>query len=62
MSIKTYVYGGNEVSLTGRIANKKLYSGRLKVLYEIHPINIDNSDKSYNKWVEMNDLFEIEDN
>ena len=56
MSTK-YVYDGKEVVLTGRIAKKKLHSGKEQILYEVQPDGV--TSKQYNKWVQMKDLFEI---
>lgn len=53
-----YVYDSKEVVLTGRIAKKRLPSGKEQILYEIQPDNV--VGKQYNKWVQMKDLFEIE--
>lgn len=53
-----YVYDSKEVVLTGRVAKKKLPSGKEQVLYEVQPDNV--VGKQYNKWVQMKDLFEIE--
>lgn len=63
---KSYVYKGKEVVLTGRIArpeprrpgvppNPKLDQ------YEIRPHDVDPENKSFNEWVRMKDLSEIQD-
>jgi len=61
MSSKTYVYDGKEVVLTGRTAGKKMKSGKDKILHEIRPAEADPDFKSLNKWVQMDELYEIED-
>ncbi len=54
--MKTYLYKGTEVVLTGRRAEKQL---RIKqdVLYEIRPLSID--DGSNKSWVRLNELYDI---
>lgn len=62
MSNKTYVYDGKEFALTGRTANKKMPSGKIKTLYEIRPAEADPDYKTLNKWVTMDELYVIEEN
>lgn len=55
-----YIYEGREWVLTGRDAVKK--SARTKKerrLVEIRPADVDPIDTTYNKWVEMSDLYSI---
>lgn len=60
MTTKTYVYEGKEHVLTGREAEKKsVRSDKIKKLHEIHPADVDDTDNSYNKWVSMDDLYEV---
>ncbi len=55
----TYVYEGKEWVLTGREAHRSLISGKLKRLVEIRPMSVDPSDKSYNRWVEREELYTV---
>lgn len=60
----TYVYDGKEVYLTGRVANPQETAPRLlqgKNLVEIVPVGTTEGDKSFARWVKMNELFIIED-
>lgn len=61
MSVKTYVYNGKEVVLTGRTASKKTRSDKTKTLHEIRPANVDVEQNMYNEWVEFDDLYQIEE-
>ena len=62
--LKTYVYDGKEVVLTGRVAKQKPRREGAKVrsdndLFEIRPFDVDEANKSFNKWVKMNQLHEV---
>jgi len=54
---KAYVHNGVEVKLTGKVAQKKLRSGKIDELHEITPRHAENG--TFKKWVRMVDLFEI---
>lgn len=60
LKTKLFVFEGEEVILTGRIAIKELPSGKQKELYEIKL----NKEVQYanikNKWVLITDLFEVQ--
>lgn len=65
---QTYVYKGEEVYLTGRQANKTPSGGTrrnsTKVLYETRPfkfINMKDDPNVETYWVEMKELYIIED-
>lgn len=53
----SYVYEQTEVILTGRKATKELRSGKEEVLFEITPIS--KITGSWQKWVQMSQLFEV---
>jgi hypothetical protein len=57
----SYVYDGKEVIPTGRIAKRTTSRGRALVLIEIRPIEIEDNDPQYCKWVMQDDLFVIQD-
>jgi hypothetical protein len=59
MTVKTYVYNGTEYEMTGRKAEKKLYSGKKRELFEIRPVGMDDTQTTYNKWATMDELFEV---
>ena len=61
MITKTYVYDGKEHIMTGRIAEKRLRSEKIKKLYEIRPNDVETGQDMYNKWVSMDDLYEVKD-
>lgn len=55
----TYVYEGQEYVLTGRSAVRKLRSSKELVVNEIRPIAAPKNDNSYNKWVEISELYVV---
>ena len=55
----TYVYDNVEVSKTGRVALKKLNSGKVDTLVEITPIN--SQVGVWKKWVREHELFLVQD-
>jgi hypothetical protein len=60
---QTYVYKGVEVYLTGRTAHKRGRTGD-KLLHETRPFKFINMKTDPNVevyWVEMKELFEIDD-
>jgi len=60
--MKTYIYEGTEVTLTGRTANKskKTPSGKTieSQLVEVKPVPKPGTPV-WNRWVKMSDLFEV---
>lgn len=54
--LMTYVYDGREVYLTGRVAKN---GPRSPDLLEIVPMGTTPGDKTYAKWVTMQDLYVI---
>lgn len=70
--MKSYVYEGTEVVLTGRTAERKTYSpvpqrrnktravDKVEVLYEITPA--DKSSIIWKQWVSIGSLYEVKDN
>jgi hypothetical protein len=61
MTNKTYIYEGKEHVLTGRTATKRLRSDKIKILHEIRPADLDSDKNEFNQWIEMDDLFVVED-
>lgn len=60
----TYVYDSKEVYLTGRVANPQKSAPRTlqgKNMVEIVPIGTAEGDKTFARWVKMDELFIIED-
>ena len=60
-SNKTFVYGGTEVKLTGRIAiktGKEVQNNSVK--FEIENASANKHTPSGKKWVQLNELFEVE--
>lgn len=57
---KEYVYNGDEVVSTGRIATRILPSGKKETLVEVTPT--DHIVGTWKKWVGINDLFAITEN
>lgn len=60
--LRTYVFDGREVKLTGRIAKQKKRSGAQVTVWEICPLSVANSspkNTSFNKWVKPLELFHI---
>ncbi len=57
---ETFVYDGREVVLTGRKAVKETRRSK-KIIVEIQPLGIGRESKSFNKWVDPKDLFQIDD-
>ena len=55
----TYVYDGTEVKKTGRIAHKKLTSGKVIILSEITPVH--QLSGTWLKWVQDDQLFQIQE-
>lgn len=55
---KSYVYENVEVVKTGKLASKKLRSGKEDILCEVTPK--DNSIGTWKKWVRPDDLFEVQ--
>jgi hypothetical protein len=60
MSVKTYVYEGKEVVMTGRTASKTLRSGKISIIYEIRPANVPADQTMYNQWVAKDEVFEVD--
>lgn len=58
-STKRYVYENVEVKLTGRVAQRKLRSGKSDTKYEITPAN--QKDGTWQKWVRLQELFEVQE-
>lgn len=64
---KTYVYDGEEVSLTGRKAKKEIQiknsrvPRRVDVLVEIEPASNSDDLRKWKKWVRIHELYEIID-
>lgn len=62
MPSATYIFGEREYVLTGREATKKMRSGRSEEKVEIRPVDVsDHSDRTFNKWVKMSELFLVHD-
>lgn len=57
MTKKTYIYDSVEVQLTGRVAQRKLSSGKIDELVEITPV--DEIVGKWKKWVREVDLYEV---
>ena len=57
---KTYVYEGEEVEATGRVATKQGRRGT-HTLYEIKPIGMESIDPKFCKWVKLEDLYHIQE-
>ena len=55
--LETYVYEQTEVRKTGRLAHRKLTSGKLDVKHEITPV--DSSIGTWKKWVGDQDLLVV---
>jgi hypothetical protein len=60
LKTKTFVFEGEEVVLTGRVAAKTLPSSKVKEIYEIEPKNKVPYGNTRNKWVAITDLFEVQ--
>jgi hypothetical protein len=60
LKTKTFVFEGEEVMMTGRLAIKILPSRKEKEIYEIEPKNKVPYGNSRNKWVAITDLFEVQ--
>lgn len=56
---KCFVYGNLEVRLTGKVATKKLRSGKEDTIYEIIPSNPENGSNKI--WVKLTELYEIKE-
>lgn len=61
--IITYVYEGQEVYLTGRIAtpNPNAQKSKAVPMVEVLPKGTDSDDTTYARWVVMDDLLIIRD-
>ena len=64
--MKTYVFNGTEVVLTGRTAHRKIearttrrVAPRVDVVHEVEPA--DRELGSWKKWVRIEELYEIKD-
>jgi hypothetical protein len=55
----TYVFENAEVQKTGRVADRKLKSGKIDHLVEITPV--DENVGKWKKWVREAELFEVKD-
>lgn len=58
---ETFVYGGQEVVLTGRVATRTTARKEHK-LHEIKPADVEEEDPKFCKWVKFEELYEIQEN
>jgi hypothetical protein len=56
MNEETYVYDGEEVRLTGRVAERVTKSKVIHQLVEIRPVN---NFFDWNKWVNPTELYKV---
>jgi hypothetical protein len=62
MANATYIFGEREYVLTGREATKNRRSGKEQTKVEIRPVEVtDVEDRQHNKWVELTDLYHVND-
>lgn len=61
MASSTYIYEGQEWVLTGRSARKKgrHETSRDRIMVEIRPVTADPDEKTFNKWVKMDELYHV---
>ena len=58
---KTFVYEGQEVKLTGRVAQRAIGKSEAKKIHELVEIT-PVEDESWKKWIDRSQLYEVQEN
>ena len=58
-AVETWVFENIEVLKTGKVATKKLASGKVDTMYEVTPV--DEFNGKWKKWAREENLYKVDD-